>query len=221
MTATHPLARPLAALLLIPFGLWVQAAPLNDTGQTNCYDINTNAVANCSTATGSQDGRYGRDAAHQVSPLLPPKVGAGAAGFDFTALDVSGTATAPGTHECVKDNVTGLIWSTETLGAMTWDAANTAAISYHRCGYTSGWRLPTVRELLSIVHRGIASGAAIDGTYFPDTQAGYADMYWTANAYAPASARAWQVGFTYGGTHASDKTDPYHRSYVRLVRSEQ
>lgn len=101
----------LAALALLPALAWAQTAPLNDTGQTQCVDNTGTWPAACdAAATGNgigvshpgQDGRYGRDRA----PFT--KTGGGEAGFDFTALDASGHATTPGTHACVKDNVTGL-----------------------------------------------------------------------------------------------------------------
>lgn len=99
----------------------VTAAGLNDTGQSLCYD-GTNMVACTATNTGDaapyprQDGRYGRDAAATAGALT--KIGGGAAGFDFTALDAAGNPTTPSSgatpHPCVRDNVTGLIWEVKT-----------------------------------------------------------------------------------------------------------
>lgn len=221
----HTHARPLLALLLlVSFGSspWAQTpptAPLNDTGQSQCYD--GSAMVACdlvnagnAAAYPSQDGRYGRDTA-QAKGLLPAKTGGGAAGFDFTALDTMGNPTTPGGHHCVKDNVTGLIWSTATLSRTTWDSANTGASTYSRCGYNTGWRLPTVNELQSIVSYG-TSDPAIDGTYFPGTQS---DWYWTADTYAPnPTAIARGVYFFAGLTNIYFKTSVF---YVRLVRSGQ
>ena len=105
--------------LLLPAGASAQTAPLNDTGQTLCYDGTSTLVACTAANTGNaapypgQDGRFGRDAA-QAAGALPAKTGGGAAGFDFTALNASGNPNsgtgAPGGHDCVKDNVTGLTW---------------------------------------------------------------------------------------------------------------
>jgi hypothetical protein len=88
----------------------VMCAPLdgalNDTGVGVCGDAST---AGC-------DARYGRDAAAAAGKLA--KVGGGAAGFDFTALNAQGLPTAPSPgptpHACVRDNVTGLIWEVKT-----------------------------------------------------------------------------------------------------------
>jgi hypothetical protein len=86
------------------------------------------------------------------------------------------------------------------------------------CGFgTTGWRLPTRRELLSIVHNGLTdnSTAMIDVNYFPATVAGW---YWTSDTYAPDPSYAWVVNFNGGSADATYKTFSY---YVRLVRSGQ
>ncbi len=104
-----------------------KAIALNDTGVTTCaneseedwsswppksldnnwLDCNlTEDEAGIAIPQG-QDGHYGRDTDPQLT-----KIGAGAAGFDFTKLDHQGKplpADAPLWH-CVKDNHTGAIW---------------------------------------------------------------------------------------------------------------
>lgn len=210
------------------------AAPtglLNDTGQTLC-DNGANVMVVCIAAnTGDfsamprQDGRFGRDAAS------PTKVGGGAAGFDFTKVCMDGTlncATASDTGAtpastawaCTKDNVTNLIWSLQTQSA-TWNTASAGTYpdaghnTATRCGFNTGWRLPTRRELLSIVHSGLSAGPMVDVNYFPATVSNY---YWTSDTYAPNPSNAWIVVFSYGFTVANNKTIT---GYVRLVRSGQ
>ena len=169
-----------------------------------------------------QDGRIGRDAASGVSGQLA-KVGGGTAGFDFSRICWSGavegtsgctgtlvantTATASGTPAtdwaCTRDNVTGLVWSLQTKPNGTWDAAN--AVTYPdaghntatRCGYSSGWRMPTHREMLSIVNNDLSAGPTIDAAYFPTTAS---VEYWTGSLYGPTSpaSQAWTVSFGNG-----------------------
>lgn len=242
LLGVHPLLA-LAALVLCAGAAQAQApAPtglLNDTGQTQCYNA-THAAGACDAATTGdagarprQDGRFGRDVAS------PTKVGGGAAGFDFTricwngdaegsgtctgTLVSNGTGTATGTPStdwaCTKDNVTNLIWSLQTQSA-TWNAASAPTYpdaghnTANRCGYSTGWRLPTRRELLSIVHRGTIN-PAIDGSYFPAT---VTNWYWTSDTYAPNPSSAWIVYFYYGDTYANYKAGTL---FVRLVRSGQ
>lgn len=216
-----------------------QTGLLNDTGQSSCYNTSHTAVP-CDGATAGnagtqphQDGRYGRDAAGVT------KTGGGAAGFDFscvlwngtvingpnctTGLTANTTDTASPTPAtdwaCTKDNVTGLVWSLQTQGPLTWNTATGVGYSDAghntpgRCGYNTGWRLPTWYELLSIVHRGLSVGPMVDASYFPSTQN---SEYWTVHEYSFVTTQARTVAFSVGNTQTRIKNSNY---YVRLVRS--
>jgi hypothetical protein len=232
------LALALPALAAGPTGL------LNDTGQTGCYDASDAAVACDSAGVGGdggvnprQDARFGRDAKAAAGTLT--KVGGGAAGFDFSKMcwngDTEGGGTCTGTllanttsvasgtpstdWACTKDNVTNLIWSLES-GSGDWTYATTtypaAMNTAGRCGFTTGWRAPTRRELMSIVHHGADTwyDPVIEVNYFPNT---YSDFYWTSNVYVDDTANAWDISFLYGDTsYSSSKSNI---EYVRLVRS--
>lgn len=99
----------LLAALLLP-GL-TAAAGLNDTGITQCADATQNNLFCPQPSFPSQDADAGRDAQTGLT-----KVGGGSAGFDFTKLDSTGAPLDPGaaTWDCVRDNVTGLIWEVKT-----------------------------------------------------------------------------------------------------------
>jgi hypothetical protein len=219
-----------------------QTGRLNDTGQTTCYDAsNAAAPCNAATVgnTGTrphQDGRYGRDVAASAGVLT--KTGGGAAGFDFSCvlwngtvvngsnctsgLTANTTGAATGTPAtdwaCTKDNVTGLVWSLQTQGTVNWATANAATYpnaghnSANRCGYSTGWRLPTRGELLSIAHHGQFT-PAIDTTYFPATQG---NGHWTSDTYAPDPYYGWYAHFNDGYTDVAQKPSSL---FVRLVRS--
>lgn len=80
-------------------------------------------------------------------------------------------------------------------------------------GGQSDWRLPTRRELMSLVDYGIpAPGPAINTTYFPNTDAHY---YWSSTNYAGNTSSAWTVQF-YEGSRVKSGSD-----YVRCVRGGQ
>lgn len=189
-----------------------------------------------------QDGRFGRDpAAAAGMPKTgggaagfdftrlcwngAPEGSANCTGTLVANGSASAAAATPSTDwACTQDNVTKLVWSLQTIGDgvnnINWaDATSTASgspIATHnangRCGYTSGWRVPTRRELLSIVHYGAAS-TSIDGNYFPGTAP---DIYWTSDVFTTNSNGAWIVVFNNGNSYADDKTNPKR---VRLVRS--
>lgn len=218
----------LLALVSLP----TLAAGLNDTGMTQCYD-GTSLVACSDANTGDssayprQDARFGRDAKNAAGQL--PKTGGGAAGFDFTKIANNGTVLAAGAAQgsgagdwaCTKDNVTNLIWSLQTVSAINWVDANATGagspIATHnaatRCGFANGWRVPTRRELISIVHNGTSS-PAIDATYFPGTVSEW--FYWTSHIYVPDEGNAWVVSFRSGFSSPGYLGLPNH---VRLVRS--
>jgi len=230
---------PLA--LIFSHAAFAATGLLNDTGQTSCNDASNTAVACDAAGAGSdggvnprQDARFGRDAKAAAGTLT--KIGGGAAGFDFFKIcmngDAAGQGTCPGNPTantgaspaatewaCTRDIVTGLIWSLETISNTNWTDATTthpaAANTAGRCGYTTGWRAPTRRELLSIVHHGLL-WPSIDSNYFPAT---VSDRYWSADAYAQTAATdAWAVYFVYGDTSVYVKTDT---QFVRLVRSAE
>jgi hypothetical protein len=207
------------------------AAALNDSGQDTCYDGSSLVAcdaANSGDAAASprQDGRYGRDAATAAGLLS--KTGGGAAAFDFSKLCMSGELAGQGScpaspvvgsnadeWACTRDNVTNLVWSLDSPTYSWIDAGNTypdVMNASSRCGYGSGWRLPTRRELLSLVHHGLAS-PAIDSAYFPGTAS---DVYWAVEQYSLITSRAWNVNFDIGFSNIFDRNSSL---YVRLVRS--
>jgi len=120
---------------------------------------------------------------------------------------------------CTRDNATGLIWSLQTQSSVTWVTATAARYSDAghntpaRCGYSSGWRIPSRRELLSIVDNGLDTGPMVNAAYFPATQS---HSYWTSDTYAPFPSGAWLVYFNSGYSGANLKTYKY---FVRLVRT--
>lgn len=205
---------------------------LNDTGQTLCDNGTTSGavLVACTTAivgdAGTyprQDARFGRDAAAAAGTLA--KNGGGANGFDFTKICQNGTTNCAGNANtsgytglaatdwaCTQDNVTGLVWALYINNNGYWfqaaDSSSTTndvalANANSLCGYGTGWRLPTRRELLSIVDYGAAGGPLIDTNYFPGTGNFY---FWSGDTYLPppqfvtgGGPFAWAVDFNLGG----------------------
>ena len=77
----------------------VVLSKLNDTG---IFKLPVAAID--TDAQGYVDMSVGRDS----TVTAESKIGAGQAGFDFTKIEVDDDGD--GVHDCVKDNVTGLIW---------------------------------------------------------------------------------------------------------------
>jgi hypothetical protein len=114
----------------------------------------------------------------------------------------------------VTDTSTGLMWQKETPDdAKTWEQALSYCENLTLGGHTD-WRLPTIKELRSLVDY-TRYNPAINTTYFPDT---VASDYWSSTTYADGPDYAWIVYF-YGGYDVS-----YGKSYdgyVRAVRGGQ
>lgn len=85
------------------------------------------------------------------------------------------------------------------------------------CGVT-GWRMPKLDELLSLVNYANSGGkATVDpGNFFPNTMA---DIYWTATPVAGQVSRAWVVDFNSGAAKTWDRVDIASKAMVRLVRN--
>lgn len=229
------------SLLVPPIIKQLPVGRLNDTGALVCYD--GSLLAACSSANAGtaalyphQDATIGRDAA--ASSVGLTKSGGGVAGFDFArvcfngsyegsaactgnlAANTGGTASATATTDwaCTRDYVTNLLWSLQSQPAWWADAVaptfpDAGHNSANRCGFSTGWRVPTPRELMSLVHNGMDHPVMIDANYFPDTWNG---EYWTSLSSVNYTIGAWTVDFMYGSI--SDPGQSY-RNQVRLVRS--
>ena len=111
----------------------------------------------------------------------------------------------------VTDTSTGLMWQQAGFSnTQTWEQALAYCEGLNLGGYTD-WRLPTSKELQSLVDYSRYS-LAINETYFPNEVASW---YWSSTTYADYTNYAWLVHFGYGYDYVSDKS---YRNYVRAVR---
>ncbi len=191
-----------ALLMVLP--CFVFAGTLPDTGQTKCYDTAGNEIIPCPSPGQSF---YGQDAQYPCNR------------HSYTSL--SGGIM-------VLDNVTGLMWENKTDDGSIHDKDNyynwydaqdvfISTLNSQNFGGHSDWRLPTIKELSSLVDSSITyPGPTINTDYFPNT---VSSVYWSSTANASDPDGAWLVffydGYVYGG----------HKSgsgfYVRAVRSGQ
>ena len=125
-------------------------------------------------------------------------------------------AAAPAGHfsftsgaEVVLDTKTGRTWQRFAgTTTATWNDANAYCSSV--VGATlggTGWRLPTVKELLSLVDYSVATGPMIDTVAFPSAPA---DRFWSANVDI-----ALLPGYVDFGT---GRTGPDPRTASHLIR---
>ena len=200
----------LGFIILILSSAIVLAMPVPDTGQSKCY--NTNVEIPCPSPG---QPFYGQDGNYTINTP------------SYTKLDGSGSVLpdSAAAWSMVKDNVTGLIWENKTDDGSIHDKSNEYSWndatfidtlnSMHFGGYTD-WRLPTIKELASIVNYSIPyPGPTIDTGYFPNTQS---SRYWSSTTRAPYTSHAWGVSFNHDQDYYGDKGDS---SYVRAVRGGQ
>jgi hypothetical protein len=129
-----------------------------------------------------------------------------------------GIATSTGT---VTDNVTGLIWQkvAPTTGGPNSNGTypQSSAASYcstlNLGGLSSGWRLPTVRELQTLVDYSKSYATLMmDTTVFSGEPANY---FWSSSPLAGLPAYAWDVYLDFGDVNHGLVTNGF---YVRCVR---
>lgn len=164
------------------------------TGQTLCYDPSGSTGDEIACTGTGQDGEY------QIGQ------------------EMSYTTTT----NTVLDNSTGLMWkkcseglsgnNCETGSATTHTFAQAIAICEDDTTdeYTN-WRLPNIKELLSIVDYDKVS-PAIDTDVFPAT---VSDLYWSSTSYLDDPYYTWCVYFGDGFTSYVSKDA---NDYVRCVR---
>lgn len=197
--------------VLIFFFLFVpvstHAWPVPDTGQTKCYDTDGNEINPCPS---SGQAFYGQDASYTINPM------------SYNKLDAAGNdlPDGAGIWSMVRDNITGLIWEVKTDdgsirdkdNTYTWYDSNPAtnggnagtpgdgtdtedfinALNDTNYGGYHDWRIPTNKELSSIVNYSLGCRPTISVSYFPNTAVPY---YWSSTTLAPYNDYAWGVYF--------------------------
>ena len=101
----------------------------------------------------------------------------------------------------VTDTSTGLTWQQDTPeDVVNWKQALAYCESLS-LGGDSDWRLPTIKELRSLVDYS-RNNPSIDITNFPNTLPSF---YWSSTTYASNISSAWGVFFLNGSGNSSNK----------------
>jgi len=108
----------------------------------------------------------------------------------------------------VHDNRTNLTWQQASPQNTTYTQSGGAS---YCTAMGTGWRLPSIKELQSIVDYTIPS----PGPVFNSVFSGSASWYWSATPLAGSTSSAWALNFNAGNTL---NDDPATQHYVRCVR---
>lgn len=180
---------------------------LVDTGQTGCWDVSGNPIT-CGQSPAGQDAEY-------TSSNSP------------STCEPSYTNNNDGT---ITDNCTGLMWKRcsegqtynaetgncdDSASTYTWENALTQCegLTFPSGSY-SDWRMPNIKELLSIVnYEASGSEPAINTTYFPST---VSDYYWSSTSRFNVRNLVWLFGFSiWRNTVVDDKSSSHYLYCVR------
>jgi hypothetical protein len=111
----------------------------------------------------------------------------------------------------ITDQMTGLTWQAMEVLPKNWEQALAYCQQLDLGGFTD-WRLPTIKELSTLVNEQ-QTNPSIDTTYFPATRSA---PYWTSTTFTEHPGFAWYVrfdnGLEYNGGYKG------RRYFVRSVR---
>jgi surface antigen len=207
-----------------------------DTGQTKCYDVSGSVI----TCPSPGQAFYGQDANYTINPMSYTKLdGSGNTLPDSSTSWVTVRDNVTGLIWEVKTNKDGVKNYNNPHDAdntYTWYDSNPTtnggyagtpgngtdtedfikALNSAKYGGYSDWRLPTIKELDSIVNLDIPyPEPTINTTYFPNTVSSF---YWSSTTRADNTSSAWGVWFQHGMGSSYYKSDYY---YGRAVRGGQ
>ena len=210
-----------------------------DTGQTECYDDQGRTI-NC-----PESGEHfsGQDGSYLINPPSYTKLDESgnmlsdsAESWAMVKDNETGLIWEKKTN---KDDVSNYVNPHDADNVYAWYDSNPqtnggvagpynngkntelfiAELNSAEFGGFDDWRMPSKLELKTIAMYGPHSpGAAINEDFFPNSQYGTYEYYWTKNNYAVDTRYAWYVYFKDGsdGTNAGYKSSYSH--YVRAVR---
>jgi hypothetical protein len=214
------------AIFILSVSTHSPAWTIPDTGQTQCYDDEGNELNPCPEP---RTYFHGQDATYTINPRSYTKL-------DEDGYELSDLATD---WAIVRDNVTGLMWELKSDDGSvhdrdnkyTWYDSNPETnggdegtpgdgtdtedfidtLNAEKFGGFSDWRLPTLKELSSIVNLGNIN-PAINKEYFAHSHSSY---YYTSTSDAETPANVWCIYFGHAQDYIVSKSNAY---YVRAVR---
>lgn len=205
------------AVVLLLFSAVILSLPkdafafrLPDSDQRKCYQA-VGPYSEIPCAGTGQDGAY------IINPLSYTDNGDGTVTDDNTGLMWQKCSVGKDNDTSCSGTASGYNWyqATGTYSAISNPSSQNVCGSLNLSGYND-WRLPTNKELTTILDSAIPGGApTINTTFFPNTLAW---PYWTSTTWVGQDYAAWRVNFQFGDDGTYYKQTGY---YVRCVRGGQ
>lgn len=192
-------------LVLLPVCAFSEVLKLPQTGQTDCWD-DWNTLIQCPNT--------GQDGEHQAGiPWPKPRFndnGDGTMTDNLTGLTWLKDANCMATHYpgADKDLSAQASWETAGDGAVSWQhaldfVASINSGAYPKCGGgKTGWRLPHVNEMDSLVNLFIGTAIPTPTTLSWLTGEGFKNiqtrLYWLSTTHAENPLTGWDIDMEFG-----------------------
>lgn len=118
----------------------------------------------------------------------------------------------------VLDQNTGLMWKKDESPNLNWEEAMRYCKELSLAGF-SDWRLPSIRELPTILDLSFKDGVWFHKQFFPGTQTAPLGFYWASTTYGDTFGWGENFQFGYDGYYAGKKEGKYPFRPVRNTRN--
>jgi hypothetical protein len=131
--------------------------------------------------------------------------------------DIMGYSFADNNDGTVTDSNTGLMWMKDEGPELNWEGAMKHCQELHLAGHND-WRLPTIREIGSLMDLSFKDSCWFHKQFFPGTKTAPLGFYWSSTTYGDTFG--WGVNFQFGydGYYAGKKEGKYPFRPVRSIR---
>ncbi|HDS09513.1 MAG TPA: DUF1566 domain-containing protein [Firmicutes bacterium] len=117
----------------------------------------------------------------------------------------------------ISDLVTGLMWMKEETPFLNQLDALKFCEQLDLAGYKD-WRMPSMKEVTTILNLNFKDGLWYHKEYFPNTQIMPQGFYWASNTYGGTFGWGTNFQFGYDGYYAGKKTGKYPFRPVRIIK---
>lgn len=139
------------------------------------------------------------------------------AGFSRGFGEINGCAFTDNNDGTVTDSNASLMWKKDEGPELNWEDALKYCRELNLAGHID-WRLPTIREIGSIIDLSFKDGCWFHKQFFPGTKTAPLGFYWSSTTYGDTFG--WGVNFQFGydGYYAGKKEGKYPFRPVRTIR---